>query len=51
MTFRVTHYGADGQRHRLTVTAPSNGLAMEFVEQLYGEARAMVAVRLGGEGR
>lgn len=48
MTWRVTHVDVNGQRHRLRVTAPSNRAAMAWVEQLYGAARAMSCISLGG---
>jgi len=44
MTFRVTHVGATGHRHRIEVQAASNAMAMAWVEQLYGEARKLSVI-------
>lgn len=48
MTFQVTHVAVDGRRHRQVVHAASNALAVAFMEQLYGMARAFAAIRIGG---
>lgn len=47
MKFRVTHVGEHGAVHRRELWAPSNALAIAFMEQLYGVARGFVVVRLG----
>lgn len=46
MTFRVTHVGATGRRHRFEVQAVSNAMAMAWAEQLYGDARKLSAILL-----
>ncbi|MCO5109990.1 MAG: hypothetical protein M9929_03985 [Burkholderiaceae bacterium] len=48
MVFTVTHIGPGGAMHRRDVQAASNALAMAWMEQLYGFARAIVAIRKGG---
>lgn len=50
MTFRVTHFDINGQRHQLIVQACSNALAMSWAEQLYGDARYLSAIRLSKAG-
>ena len=47
--WRVSHVDAAGQRRRVEVTAASNWLALNWVEQLYGVPRACAAIRLTPE--
>jgi hypothetical protein len=46
--FAVTHIGPDGAIHSQDVTAATRELAMAWMEQLFGLAQAMVAIRKGG---
>ncbi len=48
MLFRVTHVADDGTVRARELWAPSNALAIAFMEQLYGMARGFVVLRLGG---
>ncbi|MBV7454324.1 hypothetical protein KW843_07565 [Acidovorax sp. sif1233] len=45
--FKVTHIGPDLQRHQRTVPAASTAQAQAWMEQLYGQALALAAVRVG----
>ena len=47
--WRVSHVDASGQRRITTVTAASNWLALNWVEQLYGVPRACAVIRLTPE--
>lgn len=49
MTFKVTHIAPDLRKHQLFVNAVSTAQAQAWMEQLYGVALAMSAVRLGGQ--
>lgn len=47
LDFRVTHIDAEGaKRVRLILGAAGGAAAMDWVEQLYGEAQALSAVCL-----
>jgi hypothetical protein len=46
MTFKVTHFDINGNRRCLRVTASSNALAMAWVEQLYGTAMQIRAMKV-----
>jgi hypothetical protein len=47
LDFRVTHIAVDGTKRTLQVVGSAGGhAAMEWVEQLYGEARVISAVCL-----
>lgn len=48
MTFRVTHIDVCGKRRRLRIQACSSKLAMAWAEQLFGDARYLAAICLGG---
>lgn len=48
MVFSVTHISPSGAKRCRDVTAASNALAIAWMEQLYGFARAIVAIRKGG---
>lgn len=49
MTFRVTHIDRRGCCRRLLVRGVANNrCAMDWVEQLYGEARGMTCICIRG---
>lgn len=48
MMFKVTHFDIHGHRRCIRVVARNNGAAMDWAEQLYGYARAMVCIWLRG---
>lgn len=45
--FKVTHIGPDLRRHQQTVPAATTAQAQAWMEQLYGVALALSAVRRG----
>ena len=47
MDFKVTHVAPNGARQCIVVRGASSvAAAMDWVEQLYGEARTLAAVRI-----
>jgi hypothetical protein len=47
MTFKVTHIGTDLRKRQQLVDAASTAQAQAWMEQLYGLALAMSAIRQG----
>lgn len=47
MTFRITHVGATGARHRFRLRARSNEKAIAWALQLFGDARSLSCINLG----
>lgn len=48
MVFKVTHISPSGAKHCSDVPAASRDMAVAWMEQLYGMAWAISAIRKGG---